>query len=141
LAILSGASMSNRRYLANKMNRFFDFTHRQITFVALLSGTALVLGGYLFIRTHAWPTGDTPRLPVIVSDGSSVYTGTFVLDPNTAPVDSLELIPRVGPSMADAIVMCRDTLRFESLEDLLNVHGIGEKTLEHIRPYLKVVAP
>lgn len=138
---MTGASLSNRRYCTDEMNRFFDFTHRQLTFVAILCGTALVLAGYLFIRTHAWPLEDAPRLPVIVSEGSSEYRGMFVLDPNTAPIDSLELLNGIGPALADSIVKYRALQRFDKVEDITRVPGIGEKTLEKMRPYLKVVAP
>ena len=111
------------------MNRFFDFTHRQLTFVAVLSGTALVLGGYLFVRMHAWPTG------------APEYRGTFELDPNSAPADSLELLPGIGPALADSIVKYRALVRFDRVEDITKVPGIGKKTLEKMRPYLKVVTP
>ena len=123
------------------MNRFFDFTHRQLTFVAVLSGTALVLGGYLFVRMHAWPTDDAPRLPVAVSDEPPAYRGTFVLNPNSAPADSLELLPGIGPALADSIVKYRALQRFDKVDDIIIVPGIGKKTLEKMRPYLKVVMP
>lgn len=141
MAILTGASMSNRRYCTNEMNRFFDFTPRQLTFVAVLSGTALVLGGYLFVRSHAWPLEDAPRLPVVVSEGSGEYRGTFVLDPNSAPADSLELLPGIGPALADSIVKYRAMQRFDRVEEITRVPGIGRKTLENMRPYLKVDRP
>ncbi len=101
----------------------------------------MVLGGYLFVRTHAWPLEDAPRLPVVVSEGSSEYKGTFVLDPNSAPADSLELLPRIGPALADSIVKYRSMARFDRVEDITRVPGIGKKTLEKMRPYLKVAAP
>ena len=123
------------------MNRFFDFTYRQLTFVAILCGTALVLGGYLFVRTYAWPTKDAPGLPVVVSDESPEYTGTFVLDPNSAPADSLELLPGIGPALADSIVKYRALQKFDKVDDITIVPGIGKKTLEKMRPYLKVVMP
>lgn len=141
MAILTSASMSNRRYSTNEMNRFFDFTPRQLTFVAVLSGTALVLGGYLFVRTHAWPLEDAPRLPVVVSERQPEYRGTFVLDPNTAPPDSLELLPGIGPALTDSIVKYRGMQRFDRVEDITRVPGIGKKTLEKLRPYLKVDRP
>lgn len=123
------------------MNRFFDFTPRQLAFVAVLSGTALVMSGYLFVRTNAWPLEDAPRLPVVVSEGQLEYRGTFVLDPNFAPPDSLELLPGIGPALTNSIVKYRTLQRFDSVEDLTKVPGIGRKTLEKMRPYLKVDRP
>ena len=100
------------------------------------------MGSYLFIRTYAWPTDDAPRLSVKVStdaaDHRGTFRGTFILNPNLAPADSLELLPGIGPALADSIVKYRAIHSFDSLEDLLRVHGIGPRTLEKIKPYLEV---
>ena len=62
-------------------------------------------------------------------------TGEDRLSLNTATERELELlIPGVGPSTAAKIVAARP---FESVEDLLEVSGIGPATLEKIRPYVK----
>ena len=58
---------------------------------------------------------------------------------NSASVDELALLPRVGPSVAGRIVEFRDSNgRFKALEDLMLVRGIGEKTFELIKPYVKL---
>ncbi len=123
------------------MKRFFDFTPRQLIFVAVLCGSVLIMGSYRFVRTHAWPRGDAPQLPVFVLPESSGFKGTFMLDPNLAPADSLELLPGIGPALADSIIRYRVLNRFRSTEDLVLVPGIGERTLEKMRPYLKVGRP
>ncbi len=62
-------------------------------------------------------------------------TGETRLSLNTATERELELlIPGVGPVTAAHIVEARP---YESVEDLLNVSGIGPATLEKIRPYVK----
>jgi len=62
-------------------------------------------------------------------------TGEGRLSLNTATERELELlVPGVGPVTAAAIVAARP---FESVEDLLEVSGIGPATLEKIRPYVK----
>jgi len=96
------------------------------------------MAGYLLIRTYAWPTDDVPRLPVTATGDSADYRGTFILDPNLAPADSLELLPGIGPALADSIVKYRAMIRFETVEDLDMVGGIGPKTIDKIRLYLKV---
>jgi competence protein ComEA len=53
---------------------------------------------------------------------------------NTADASSLDTLPRVGPAMAARIIAYRDTNGpFSSVDDLLGVPGIGEKTLEGLR--------
>lgn len=54
---------------------------------------------------------------------------------NAASAADFETLPRVGPAMAQRIVAWRDANgRFTSVDDLLAVSGIGEKTLESLRP-------
>ena len=56
---------------------------------------------------------------------------------NTASAEQLSLLPRVGAVVAQRIVDFRDKNgRFKSLEDLMLVQGIGEKTFELIRPHI-----
>lgn len=58
---------------------------------------------------------------------------------NTASSDELETLPRVGPAMAERIIAWRDTNgRFSSVDDLLNVTGIGDKTFEALRDLVTV---
>lgn len=58
---------------------------------------------------------------------------------NKASTTELEMVPGIGPVMAGNIVEYRKGIgRFQALEDLLNVTGIGEKTLDKMRPYIKL---
>jgi competence protein ComEA len=61
------------------------------------------------------------------------------IDLNTATVEELELLPGLGPKKAAAIVAWRgEHGRFENVEGLLEVKGIGKVTLEHLLPYVWV---
>jgi competence protein ComEA len=58
---------------------------------------------------------------------------------NSADETTLEGVPGIGPVKAAAIVEYRDSIgTFASLEELLEVSGIGPATLESIRPYLSL---
>ena len=63
------------------------------------------------------------------------------IDINQASVARLQDVPGIGPALASRIVAWRDEHGpFERVDDLLNVRGIGVKTLEKLRPYLEVGA-
>lgn len=58
---------------------------------------------------------------------------------NTASATELETLPGVGPSTAKAIITYRTTVApFSSIDDLLQVSGIGPAKLEAIRAYIAV---
>jgi len=96
------------------------------------------MGGYLIIRSYASPADHSPPLPVFLSDADQQFTGLFQLDPNTAPADSLELLPGIGKVLADRIVLYRQHHRFKREIDITDVKGIGPKMYERLQPYLKV---
>lgn len=61
----------------------------------------------------------------------------FLINVNVATEEELQNLPRIGPSMARRIVEYRQKNgKFNRLEDLLNVKGIGEKTLSKIKPFI-----
>ena len=61
------------------------------------------------------------------------------IDLNTATAAELEALPHVGPTLAREIVAYRETYGpFQTVEDLLNVPGVGPSTLEEIRPWVVV---
>lgn len=61
------------------------------------------------------------------------------LDLNRARAEDLEALPGVGPKTAAAILAQREARGgFSAVEDLLNVRGIGPRTLETLRPLISV---
>ena len=61
--------------------------------------------------------------------------GGLVVNINTATEAELEKIPGVGPSLAHEIIRGRP---YENIEDLERVRGIGQYTLNNMRPYIRV---
>jgi competence protein ComEA len=61
-----------------------------------------------------------------------------LIDLNRASAGELYLVPGIGPTVAERILDERARGPFKSVDDLRRVHGIGAKTLERLRPYLKV---
>ncbi len=65
--------------------------------------------------------------------------GDGVVNVNTAQASQLELLPRIGPSISQRIIEFREgNGPFESVDELQAVRGIGERTLELMRPYVAV---
>ncbi len=62
-----------------------------------------------------------------------------VVDLNTATAEELDTLPGVGPATAAAILAYRDEHgRFASVDELLEVRGIGEAKLEQLRASVTV---
>jgi hypothetical protein len=76
-------------------------------------------------------TGDgealTGALPLLFGRG---------LDPAVADAAALEHLPGIGPVRSAALVEARAGRALCRPQDLMHVRGIGERTLERLRPYL-----
>ena len=65
--------------------------------------------------------------------------GDPLININTGTKEQLEKIPGVGPVMAGNIIAYRESIKgYKKIEELLNVTGIGDKTLEKLKPYIKL---
>jgi competence protein ComEA len=60
------------------------------------------------------------------------------IDINKASLEELQRIPGVGQVTASHIVEARDRKAFTNVNDLLRVAGIKQKTLDKLRPYVRV---
>ena len=66
-----------------------------------------------------------------------VPTTPELLNINTASAEELQALPNIGTRMAQRIVDYRTQHGpFASVDALQNVKGIGEKTLEKLRPFI-----
>ncbi|NOZ95868.1 MAG: helix-hairpin-helix domain-containing protein [Acidobacteria bacterium] len=65
-----------------------------------------------------------------------------VVNINTATTEQLVLLPRVGPALAQRIVTFRTANgKFKSVDELVAVRGIGEKSFRNLKPYLTTTGP
>jgi competence protein ComEA len=104
---------------------------RGVSLTALNLARVLVDGEQVLV-------GVTPAPGVASSAAAAASGGTGPLvNLNTASPDQLETLPGVGPVTASKIVDWRtDHGAFTSVEDLLEVDGIGEKTLAELAPHI-----
>ena len=60
-----------------------------------------------------------------------------VVNINTASSEELQLLPRVGPSLAGRIIAFRETNGpFRTVDEILAVKGIGESSFAKLEPYI-----
>ena len=76
--------------------------------------------------------------PLAAAAAAPAAQAAGVVNVNTASAAQLELLPRVGPSVAGRIVEHRTANggKFATLDDLMLVRGIGERTFELMKPYV-----
>jgi competence protein ComEA len=73
------------------------------------------------------------------SSGAGTSGGTTLININSAGETELEELPGVGPVTAAAIIDYRtQNGPFATVDDLIDVTGIGPSTLEQIRPFATV---
>jgi competence ComEA-like helix-hairpin-helix protein len=107
----------------------------------------LAVGTVVQLYSRFYPRGapgyvievDTLALPEAapVESAAAVKLAAGI-DPNLAPQEDLELLPGIGPSLAQRIIAYREAHGpFANLEALARVPGIGEALIERLRPHLR----
>jgi len=97
---------------------------------SFLLGILLIFTGRLALHSRPVNPEDFPRT-------EETYIKRINL--NTATAAELELLPGIGPKTAERIIELRETRgRFNTIDELLEVKGIGEKKLGAIKPFLEV---
>lgn len=85
----------------------------------------IVLLSVLFLSTS---------LPVQAADTSVAVAQQSVINVNAASIEQLQELPGIGQVTAERIVAYRDRVgSFTQVDQLVQVKGIGAKTLEKIR--------
>jgi competence ComEA-like helix-hairpin-helix protein len=66
----------------------------------------------------------------------------LLIDLNHADSEALEMLPSIGPKIAERIVEDRELNGpYESIEDLDRVSGIGPKTIDRVQDWVMVSPP
>lgn len=102
--------------------------HRTMLGAAVLLLIVHMAGSAAMISTTSdrTPSADPPTIALRI-------------DPNTATIHELQLLPRIGPKLAAAIIEYRATHEapvFTRVEDLQAVRRIGPRISAGLRPYV-----
>lgn len=91
-------------------------------------------------RVYLPRRGELPPAGVVGSSGGGGASASVgPLDLNTATAEQLEDLPGIGPATASAILAYRrEHGRFRTVDELLEVRGIGEARLAELRPKVRV---
>jgi len=100
---------------------------------------ALIILGLMYLPGRFLQTPSTLGSEEAEKAATPAKKVVFPLDLNIAGVEELRLLPGIGPVKAEAILNYRESKGgFASVEELLEVSGIGERTLERIKEYVVV---
>jgi competence protein ComEA len=103
-----------------------------------LNRARLVVDGEQIVVGAPAATAVAPGAPA-PSAGTATGAPVALVNLNTATVEELDTLPEVGPVTAQAILDYRtEHGGFASVEELLDIEGIGEKTLAKIAPHVTV---
>ena len=107
--------------------------------IACLLCAGMILYSMFFTDPWVGGEGAPPEVSSLASGVSVVFPEEEKLDLNTATLEELEALPAIGPVRARAILQYREESGpFYTVEQVVEVEGIGEETLEEIRPYTRV---
>ncbi|HEY8108541.1 MAG TPA: ComEA family DNA-binding protein [Patescibacteria group bacterium] len=110
---------ADRAWVAKELNQAEELKDHQKVYVPLL--------------------GEMTMEPVGSSSAGSEEESDGLVDLNTADIEELDTLPGVGEATAEKIIDYREAFGpFGSVDDLLEVSGIGEAKLEKLRDKVTV---
>ena len=89
-----------------------------------------------------WQTPDaSPRGASPAASHANVAAQPHVVDLNRATAQELESLPGIGAVLAERVIAYRKSVgRFQTVEDLREVAGIGSKKFDRLKPLVTVSA-
>jgi len=82
---------------------------------------------------------ETEGFVVITEGTTSPLAGEELVDINTASLEELDKLPGIGPTIAQRIIDYRtENGPFATIDDIVNVPGIGSATFDEIRDQITV---
>ena len=147
LQMLSGIGETKARAITAYREAYGDFTSVDDLLNVSGIGEKILdkIRDYITVGDYIEDSAE-PSAPVSSAGSSSAGTDSsapvevsYPININTASVDELQALSGIGEVKARAIVAYREEYGgFTSVDELVNVYGIGEKTLDNIRYYITV---
>lgn len=143
---IAGAIVRPGVYELPEDSRVLDVVETAGGFVAEADKTALNLAALVEDAERLdipYVAGFTPEAEsgfVVVSTGTpSASAGEGLVNINTASLNELDTLPGIGPTTAQRIIDYRnENGPFGSIEDIVNVSGIGPATYEELKDLITV---
>ena len=102
--------------------------------MALMVVLSLLVGG--FSTLHALELQAAPKAE---PSKTAQVTAATIVSLNKAGLDELQTVRGIGPALAERIMKYRDEHgKFEHVEDLVNVRGIGEAKFQKIKNQISI---
>lgn len=80
---------------------------------------------------------DTKKVVKKKTDKATKALPTGKININKASKEDLMTLPGIGEVKAGEIIKIRKKGKFKTLDDVMNVSGIGKETLKKLKPFLK----
>ena len=134
---VAGAVVSPGVYPVPEGSRVIDAVRAAGGFAADANPDAVNLAALVADAQRVYVPREGEAVVVDVGAAGGLAAGPINL--NSATADQLDELPGVGPATAAAILAYRTQVgRFSTVDDLLEVRGIGDAKLEQLRPLVRV---
>lgn len=123
--------------MSRQRTRWFELSGRELRVLVVAAAVVIMFLIGLRALRQAYHAEE-----VVVTNSSETLGLPPRIDINEAEAYELELLPGIGPKTAGAIIEDRKSDGpYRHLEDLTRVSGIGEKTVESLRPHIMCRPP